>query len=85
MVSSDKRGCGALKTNNFPLITDVRAISHRLDGLVPNEAEYESRSILAYHEENTLLAYLNDMNRCNQGVSSPGTVAVILKLLEIKN
>lgn len=84
-MSSDKCGCAALKTNNFLLITDVRAINHRLDGLVPNEAEYESRSIFTNHEENTLLAYLNDMNRCNQGVSSPGTVAVILKLLEIKN
>ena len=82
--SNDKRGRAALKTNNFPLINDARAINRRLDGLVTNKAEYESRSILTNHEEKSFVAYLKNMSSCSQGLSRPGTGAVILKLLEIR-
>lgn len=82
--SNDKRGWVALKTNNFPLITDARAINRHLDGLITKKAEYESRSMLTNHRQQTLVAYLKNMNRCNQGISRPGTEDVILKLLEIR-
>lgn len=49
--SNDKRGWVALKTNNFPLITDARAINRHLDGLITKKAEYESRSMLANHRQ----------------------------------
>ena len=64
--SNNKRGWAALQTKNFPLITDARAINRRLDGSVTNKAEYESRSILRNHEEETLVAYLKNMNRCKE-------------------
>ena len=83
-LSNNKRGWAALKTNDFPLLKDARAINRRLDGLVTNKAEYESRSILTNNEEQTLVGYMKNMNRCNQGVSRSDTTVVILKMLEIR-
>ena len=83
-LSNNRRGWAALKTNDFPLLKDARAINRRLDGLVTNKAEYESRSILTNNEEQTLVGYMKNMNRCNQGVSRSDTTVVILKMLEIR-
>ena len=79
-----KRGWVALKTNNFPLITNAWAINHHLDDLVTNKAEYESRSIFTNQEEQTLVAYQKNVSRCNQGISRTGNATVILKLFEIR-
>ena len=63
---------------------DGRAINRRLDGAVENSAEYESRSVLTIQEEDTLVRYLKNMNRCNQGVSRKGCEEVIIKMLELR-
>lgn len=73
-----KLGSAALRTNNFPLITNTWTINRCYDGLVTKKGEYESRSIFTNHGEQTLVAYLKDMDRCNQGISRLNTMAVIL-------
>ena len=81
---NSKRGWAAMQTGNFPLINDARAINRRLDGEVQNRAEYESRSVLTIIEEDILVRYLKNMNRCNQGVSRKGCEDVIIKMLELR-
>ena len=81
---NNKRGWAALRTGKFPLVTDARAINRRLDGLVTTSSEYESRSILTNQEEQTLVTYLKNMNRCNQGVSRSKCEDMIIRMLAIR-
>ena len=82
--NNNKRGWSALQIGNFPLITDARAINRRLDGLVSTNAAYESRSILTNQEEQTLVSYLKNMNRCHQGISRSQCEDIIIKMLQIR-
>ena len=83
-TSNGKRGWAALQTGNYPLLNDARSINRRLDGKVESKKEYESRSVMTIHEEESVVSYMKNMNRCNQGISRKDATDLIIKILNVR-
>uniref|UniRef100_A0A7M5VBK8 Uncharacterized protein n=1 Tax=Clytia hemisphaerica TaxID=252671 RepID=A0A7M5VBK8_9CNID len=63
------RGWKATKSSLFPTIKDPQTINARLDGKVENKNERRYSKILTEQEEESLVRYMKNMNRCLQSLS----------------
>lgn len=79
------RGWSAVKSGMFPLIKDRRTINKRLDGEIQTGEEKSYCSILTNEEENSIVRFLKNKNRCFQGLNKAKTTAVILDALRLRS
>ena len=63
-----KRGYAALATGKFPLIKNRGTIDRRLDGKCKNNKKEHLR-VLTLDEERSIVEFVENKNRCHQGIS----------------
>ena len=78
-----KKGYAALQTGNFPLIKDRGTIDRRLIKNINCKKEHSR--ILAPEEEQLVVEFIKNKNRCHQGISRNYVTKLILDLLQIHN
>ena len=82
--ANNARGQAALKTGQFPLIRDRETINRRLDGKIINGQERQYCTILTHDEEECVVTYLRNKNRCMQAVNKKELEKIILDILRIR-
>ena len=83
-IENNARGHAALKTGMFNLIKDRGTIDRRLDGKVKTGIEKQYCSILTAAEENSIVLFVKNKNRCLQGVNKKELTKLILDVLKIR-
>ena len=78
-----RKGYAAIMTGNFPLIKDRGTIDRRLNGKV--NCKKEHLRILAPDEEQSVVEYIKNKNRCHQGISRQHVTKLILDILRIRD
>ena len=81
---NNARGQAALKTGLFPLIKDRETINRRLDGKIINNQERSYCKILTHDEEESIVAFIKNKNRCMQAVNKKELEKLILDVLRIR-
>ena len=88
-IANNCKGYSALSTGRFPLIKDPRTINRRLDdkenqGKIVTGEEKAYCKLLTKKEEQSLVNYLINRNRCRQGVSQKEGEGVVLNILRTR-
>ena len=78
-----KRGYTALKTGQFPLIKDRKTINQRLDGKIFTGEEKWYCKTLTSEEENMIIQFLKNKNRCMQAINKKELEKLILDVLRV--
>ena len=84
-IENNARGYKALSTGLFPLIKDKATINRRLDKKVTTGKEKEYCTILTTEEEESLVSFVKNKNRCLQGINKADLTALILDVLRIRD
>ena len=84
-VENGKRGHAALKTGQFPLIKNRETINKRLNGKVVTGQERAYCTILTSEEENTIVKFVKNRNRCMQALNKKEVEKLILDALRIRD
>ena len=84
-VDNGARGHAALKTGLFPLIKDRETINKRLDGKIITGQERSYCTILTPAEEESIVSYVKNKNRCMQAVNKKELTKLILDVLRIRD
>ena len=79
------RGQAALKIGQFPLVKDRETINRRLDGKVKNGSEREYCTILTDSEEQSIVSFAKNKNRCMQGLNKNELEKLIPDVLRIRD
>ena len=80
---NDCRGRVALGTGRLPPIKDWETINRRLDWKVKNGREHDYCAILSETEEQSIVSFIKNKDRCMQGMSKK-VVKLILDVLRIR-
>ena len=78
------RGWKAKKSGLFPSIKDPRTINARLDGKVKNKNERSYCKILTEQEEESLVRFIKNRNRCLQSLSEKEVEKYALAILKVR-
>ena len=81
---NNSSGYMAIKSGLFPLIKHRRTIDIRLKGSVVQGQEKQYCSILTADEEETLVTYAKNKNRCYQGINKMQLTNLIIDVLRIR-
>ena len=81
---NNARGQAALRTGQFPLVKDRETINRRLDNKIINGQERSYCTILTHDEEECVVTYLKNKNRCMQAVNKKELEKMILDILRIR-
>lgn len=82
---NNSSGYMAIKSGLFPLIKHRRTIDIRLKGSVVQGQEKQYCSILTADEEETLVTYAKNKNRCYQGINKMQLTNLIIDVLRIRD
>ena len=75
------RGHVALKTGRFPPIKDRETFNRRMDGKIVNGREKSYCTILTNFEEQSIVNFVKNKNRCMLGLSKKELEKLILDVL----
>ena len=67
------------------MIEDGEIINHRLDGKIINGQERKYCRILTEEEEQTIVSYMKNKNRCLKGVNQSELTKFILDVIKMKD
>ena len=82
---NNARGQAALKSGLFPLIKDRETINRRLDGKIIHNQERAYCKILTHDEEESIVAFIKNKNRCMQAVNKKDLEKLIMDVLRIRS
>ena len=82
---NNARGHAALKTGLFSLIKSRSTIDNRLDGKIITGCEKQYRSILTNEEEESVVMFVKNKNRCIQGINKKELTNLILDIAKIRD
>ena len=82
---NNARGHAALKTGLFNLIKSRSTIDNRLDGKIVTGCEKQYSCILTHLEEESVVRFVKNKNRCLQGINKKQLTNLILDILKIRD